>query len=61
MDDKEKQLEQKKKEFIEMLGKRNVFFNLPNETKDDMIRRVIRIVPTKTSIYRTSRGFVYWK
>ena len=56
MDDKEKQLEQKKKEFIEMLGKRNVFFNLPNETKDDMIRRVIRIVPTKTSIYRTSRG-----
>ena len=54
--DKKEQLEQKKNEFKEMLRNRNVRFNLPGETKDDLIKRIIKIVPTKTSIYRTSRG-----
>lgn len=58
MDEKEKKLKlkQKKNDFINMLRSRNVVFDLEHESDDEIISRIIKIVPTKTSIYRTSRG-----
>lgn len=58
MDEEEKKLKlkQKKNDFINMLRSRNVVFDLEKESKEEKIRRIIKIVPTKTSIYRTSRG-----
>lgn len=58
MDEKEKKLklEQKKNDFINMLRSRNVVFDLEHESEDEIISRIIKIVPTKTSIYRTSWG-----
>ena len=57
MDEKEKKLklEQKKNDFINMLRSRNVVFDLEHESEDEIISRIIKIVPTQTSIYRTSR------
>ena len=53
--EKEKLLEQKKSEFRRMLASLGVVFDL-KQPIPVTVRRIIQIVPTKTSIYRTARG-----